>query len=118
MSLPPLSLWEGGSVTKVAYPGALGNPGKRRKCRMRISPVDGELNFTCVRLGYCRDRLQEFSGALGSFDISGQSINSSLVTPIRETDRSASRVVNVKRVGHVGKGHLKMHRYQFNIRLI
>ena len=45
-----------GSATKVEFPGALGNPGKRRKSRMRIIPVNGEPNLTCVRLGYCRNK--------------------------------------------------------------
>src|SRR5262249_22764332 len=107
-----------GSATKVKCPRALGNPGKRGKSRMRIMPVNGESNLACVSLGRCRDRLQESSGVPDSLEISGQSINSSLVGPVDETDRSASRVIDVKSVGHMDEGHAKVHRYQFDIWLI
>src|ERR1700722_2513090 len=85
---------------------------------MRIIPVNGEPNLACVRLGHGRARLQDYSGESDSLDISGNSISSSLVLPIHETDRSASRVINVKRVRHMDEGHSKVHWYQFNIRLI
>jgi hypothetical protein len=107
-----------GSVTKIEFPGALGNPGKRRESRTRIVPVNGEPNLFCVSLGYCRDRLQEYSGASYSLHISGQSINSSLVWPVHETDRCSSRVINVQSVGHMNEEHSKVHRYQFDIGLI
>jgi len=85
---------------------------------MRIIPVNGEPNLSCVGLGYCRDRFQEYSGTSNSLDISGQSINSSLVWPVHEADRSSSRVIDVKSVGYMDEGHSKVHRYQFDIRLI
>src|SRR5882672_11969264 len=85
---------------------------------MRIIPVNGGPHLGCVGLGYCRDRLQEYSGASDSLDISGQSINSSLIWPVNEADRSSSRVINVKSVGHMDEGHSKVHRYQFDIRLV
>src|ERR1700750_1537684 len=96
-----------GSTVKVKFPGALGNPSERGKSRMRIIPVYGESNFVCVNLGRCRDRLQEYSGASDSLDISGESTSSSLVWPIHETDRSLSRVIDVKSVGHLDEGHAK-----------
>src|SRR5262249_22308323 len=79
---------------------------------------NGESNLSCVSLGRCRDRFQEHSGASDSLFISGQSISSSLVWPVHETDRSSSRVIDVKSVGHMDEGHSKVHRYQFDIRLI
>src|SRR5215468_7254970 len=90
-----------GSATKVEFPGALGNPGKRRKSRMRIIPVNREANLSCISPSRCRDRLQKHSGAPYSLDISGQSINTSLVWPVHETDRSSSRVIDMKSVGHM-----------------
>src|SRR4029077_9452693 len=44
--------------------------------------------------------------------------NSSLKWPVDETDRSSSRVINVKSVGHMDEGYPKVHRYQFDVRLI
>src|ERR1700758_1148133 len=85
---------------------------------MRIIPVNGEPRLFCVSLGCCRDRLQEFSAAPDSLHISGQSIYSCLVWPVHETDRSLSRVIDVKSVRHLDEGHAKVHRYQFDIRLI
>src|SRR5262245_30606713 len=85
---------------------------------MLIIPVNRESNVSGVSLGRCRDRLQEYSGAPDSLDISGQSINSSLMWPVHETDRSSSRVIDVKSIGHMDEGHPKVHRYQFDIRLI
>src|SRR5215469_8864694 len=107
-----------GSVTKVEFPGALGNPGKRRKSRMWIIPVNRESDLSCVRLGRCSDRLQEHSGTSNSFHISGCGIKSSLVWPFHEADRSSSCVIDVKSVGNLDEGHSKVHRYQFDIRLI
>jgi len=40
------------------------------------------------------------------------------VCPVYETDRSSSRVIDVKSVGHMDEGHSKVYRYQFDIRLI
>src|SRR6202000_1733244 len=100
------------------FPRALGNPGEGRKCRMRIIPVNREPNLACVRLGHSRARFQEISGESYPLDISGNCISSSLVLPPHETDRCASRIVDVKRIGHMDEGHSKMHRYQFNIGLI
>src|SRR5262245_43717375 len=100
-----------GSATKVKCPRALGHAGKRGKSRMRILPVHVESNLACVRLGRCRDRLQEYSGAPDSLDISGQSLTASLVGPVDETDRSSSRVIDVKSVGHMDEGHSQVHRY-------
>src|SRR5262249_36822182 len=74
-----------GSGTEIKFSGALGNPGNRGKSRMRIIPVNRESNLSCVNLGRCRDRLQEYSGAPGSLHISGQSISSSLIWPVHET---------------------------------
>src|SRR5262249_3664561 len=113
-----LELRKVGSATKVEFPRALGNPGKRRKSRMRIIPVNREPNLFCVGLGYCRDRFQKHSGASDSLHISGQSINSSLVWPVHETDRCSSGVINVESVGQLDEGHSKVYRYQFDIRLI
>src|SRR5215468_8274239 len=107
-----------GSGPKIKFPGALGHPGKRGKSRMRIVPVNRESNLSYVSLGRCRDRLQENSGAPDSLDISRQSINSSLMWPVHEADRSSSRVIDVKSVGHMDEGHSKVHRYQFDIGLI
>src|SRR5262249_45585744 len=107
-----------GSGPKVELARALGYPGKRGKSRMRVIPINRESDLSCVSLGRCRDRLQEYSGASDSLHISGQSINSSLVWPIHETDRCSSRVIDVKSVGHMDEGHSKVHRYQFDIRLI
>src|SRR5215469_13757067 len=85
---------------------------------MRIIPVNCESDFSCVSLGRRRDRLQEYSRTSHSLHISGQSINSNLVWPVHETDRSSSRVIDVKSVGHMNEGHSKVPRYQFDIRLI
>src|SRR5215469_7979000 len=105
-------------MTKIKFPRALGNPGKRGKSRMRVVPVNRESDLSCVSLGRCRDGFQKYSGASDSLHISGQNINSSLVWPAHETDRSSSRVIDVKSVGHMDEGHSKVHRYQFDIRLI
>ena len=85
---------------------------------MRIIPVNRESDLSCVSLGRCRNRLQEYSGAPDSLDISGYRINSSLVWPVHETDRCSSGVINVESVGHLDEGHSKVYRYQFDIRLI
>src|SRR5215469_9825639 len=85
---------------------------------MWIIPVNRESDLSCVNLGRCRDRLQECSGSPDSFDISGHSLNSLPVWPVHKTDRSSSRVIDVKGVGHMDEGHSKVHRYQFDIRLI
>src|SRR5262250_1726750 len=85
---------------------------------MRIIPVNREPYLSCISLGGCRYWPQEYSGLSDSLHISGQSINPRVVWPINETDRSPSRVIDVKSVGHMDEGHSKMHRYQFDIRLV
>src|SRR5215510_13989106 len=100
-----VELRKAGSGTKIKFPRALGNPGQRGKSRMRIIPVNRESDLSCVSLGGCRDRLQEYSGASYSLHISGQSINSRLVWPVHETDRSLPRVIDMKSVGHMDEGH-------------
>src|SRR5262245_32255965 len=83
-----------------------------------IMPVNRESHLACVRLGRCRDRLEESSGAPDSLEISGQSSNANLVGPVDETDRRASRVIDVQSVGHMDEGHAQVHWDQFDIRLI
>jgi len=92
-------------------------PNRAAHCTRRASNRPPEA-VPVFGVGYCRDRLQEYSGASYSFHISGQSINSSLVGPAHETDRCSSRVINAQSVGHMNEGHSKVHRYQFDITLI
>src|SRR5262250_1798076 len=105
-----------GCKTEVEFPRALGNPSKRRKSRMRVVPINRQPNPSCVGLGFCGDRLQEPSGASDPFQISGQRICSFLIWPTQETNRCSSRVIDMKSVRHMDKGHSKMHRYQLDVR--